>query len=110
MKSMGINWTTLNINLCQEKVFSRKLFLDFKYTVTDSEIVEMTKLLHENGVRVILKPCLTSLDGASMYRVTFPPEYECRHIEGDFLRLKKRHSRIILILTDILKDSTKGHS
>lgn len=82
MQKIGVNWTTLNINICQEKVFSRKLFLDFEYTVTDSEIIEMTKLLHENGVRVILKPCLTSLDGASMYLVSFPPEVGCRHIEG----------------------------
>ena len=82
MKNIGVNWTTLNINICQEQVFSRKLFLDFKYTVTDTEIIEMTKLLHENGVRVVLKPCLTSLDGAAMCRVDFPDETECRQIEG----------------------------
>ena len=82
MNKMGINWTTLNVNLCQEKVFSRKLFMDFEYTSTDTEIVEMTKLLHDNGVRVILKPCLTPLDGAAMHKVQFPNETDCRHIEG----------------------------
>ena len=82
MNKMGINWTTLNVNLCQEKVFSRKLFMDFEYTSTDTEIVEMTKLLHDSDVRVILKPCLTCLDGAAMHKVSFPDETDCRHIEG----------------------------
>lgn len=82
MTEIGINWTTLNINICQEKAFSRKLFLDFEYSVTDSEIIEITNLLHQNGVRVMLKPCLTSLDGAAMCRITFPDESDCRQIEG----------------------------
>jgi len=82
MKKTGVNWTTLNINLCQENVFSTKLFIDFTYTVSETEIIEMTKLLHENSVRVLLKPCFTSLDGAPMCCLKFPGENDCRQIEG----------------------------
>ena len=82
MKKMGVNWTTLNINVCQETVLTRRHFLDFKFTVTDSEIIEMTKRLHENGVRVILKPCLVCLDGAAMCRVSFPESIDCTLIQG----------------------------
>jgi len=82
MHQMGVNWTTLNINLCQETLFSTKMFLDFEYTVSDSEIIDMTKRLHENGVRVLLKPCFTSLDGAAMCCLTFPPETSFRQIQG----------------------------
>lgn len=82
MKKTGINWTTLNINLCQENIFSTKLFIDFEYTVGENEIIEMTKLLHENGVKVLLKPCFTSLDGAPMCCLNFPGENACKQIEG----------------------------
>ncbi len=82
MRKIGINWTTLNVNLCQEKVFSTKLFLDFEYSVSESEIIYMTRKLHDNGIRVILKPCFTSLDGATMGALRFPPESDFRQIEG----------------------------
>ncbi|MBQ4119641.1 MAG: hypothetical protein IJD45_04550 [Clostridia bacterium] len=82
MNKMGINWTTLNLNVCQEKFSSTKLFMDFERTSTDNEICDMTKLLHENGVRVILKPCLCSLDGAAMHKIYFPCEGDCRQIAG----------------------------
>lgn len=72
MREMGINWTTLNMNVCQEHYFSRKVFLDFEFSSSESEIIDMTKRLHDNGIRVILKPCLTPLDGAAMGCVGFP--------------------------------------
>ena len=53
MKNIGINWTTLNMNLCQESVLSRKHFLDFEFSSAESEIIEMTKRLHDNGVKEI---------------------------------------------------------
>ena len=32
MREAGINWATLNMNICQEKYFSQKLFLDFEFS------------------------------------------------------------------------------
>lgn len=82
MKEMGVNWTTLNLNVCQERVFSRKLFLDFEFSSSEAEIAETTKSLHENGVRVVLKPCLTCLDGGSMSQVNFPAKAGLSQIQG----------------------------
>lgn len=82
MKKMGINWTTLNMNFCQEKYFSRKLFLDFEFSSSESEIIEMTKRLHDNGIKVLFKPCLTSLDGAAMGCVGFPGKECLSQIQG----------------------------
>ena len=82
MKNIGINWTTLNMNLCQETVLSRKHFLDFEFSSAESEIIEMTKRLHDNGIKVILKPCMTCLDGGAMCQICFPPKEYMKHIEG----------------------------
>ena len=82
MREMGINWTTLNMNVCQEHYFSRKVFLDFEFSSSESEIIDMTKRLHDNGIRVILKPCLTPLDGAAMGCVGFPDKAGLSQIQG----------------------------
>ena len=82
MRKMGINCATLNMNVCQNRVFSRKVFLDFEFSSSESEIVEMTKRLHDNGIQVILKPCLTSLDGAAMGCVRFPRKALLSQIQG----------------------------
>jgi len=82
MAKMGVNCTTLNMNLCQEKYFSRKLFLDFEFSSSEGEITEMAKRLHDNGIMVVLKPCLTSLDGAAMGCVGFPSRDCLSQIQG----------------------------
>lgn len=82
MKEMGVNWTTLNMNICQERLFSTKLFLDFEFSSGEAELIEMTEKLHANGVHVILKPCLTCLDGAAMGSVSFPAKCNLSQIQG----------------------------
>ena len=82
MKEAGINWTTLNMNICQEKYFSRKHFLDFEFSSGELELAEMTKRLHDNGVHVMLKPCLSCLDGAAMACVGFPNKDGLSQIQG----------------------------
>lgn len=82
MRQMGINWTTLNMNICQETFYSTKLFLDFEFSSGEAELIGMTEKLHANGVRVILKPCLTCLDGAAMACVLFPAKCNLSQIQG----------------------------
>ena len=82
MKKIGINWTTLNINLCQETVLSRKHFLDFEFSSSENEIIEMTKRLHDNEIKVILKPCMTNLDGGAMTHINFPSKESMAQIQG----------------------------
>ncbi|MBQ9964852.1 MAG: hypothetical protein IJP14_07020 [Clostridia bacterium] len=80
MREMGINWVTVNANFCQEHYYSQKVFLDFEFSTGELELMEITKRLHENGIKVLFKPCLTSLDGAWMGFVKFPNVM--RQIEG----------------------------
>ena len=80
MHEMGINWTTLNMNFCQDEYYSQKVYIDFEYSTGEIELVEMTKRLHDKGIRVLFKPCLTPLDGQWMGAVKFPQIG--RQIEG----------------------------
>ena len=72
MAAAGVNWSTLNASFCQEKYSSTKVFLDFDFSSSEIELTEMVKAMHDNGIHVLLKPCLTSLDGAWMGAITFP--------------------------------------
>ncbi|MBE6591553.1 MAG: hypothetical protein E7646_05880 [Ruminococcaceae bacterium] len=82
MAKAGINWTTLNLNFCQDKYTSEKVYLDFEYSSSDYEISEMVKRLHDNGIRVLFKPCLTNLDGVWMGKVAFPSPKHSNQIAG----------------------------
>ena len=82
MRKMGINWTTINMNFCQTNYFSDKVFLDFEFSTGEIELMEIVKRLHDNGVRVLFKPCLTSLDGAWMGLVSFPEDGLMSQIQG----------------------------
>lgn len=82
MAKAGINWTTLNMNFCQDRYFSQKVYLDFLFSSGEAEILETVKRLHDNGVKVLFKPCLTCLDGAWMGFVKFPKAAGLAQIEG----------------------------
>lgn len=82
MKSTGINWTTLNMNFCQTNYYSDKVFLDFEFSTGEMELAEMVKRLHDNGIKVLFKPCLTPLDGGWMGLVKFPEKWAMSQIQG----------------------------
>lgn len=82
MKKTGINWTTLNMNFCQDRYYSDKVYLDFEYSTGEMEIFETVKRLHDNDVKVLFKPCLTPLDGAWMGKVDFPRKDQLKQIQG----------------------------
>ena len=84
MAAAGVNWTTLNANLCQETYASRKVFLDFRFSSGETELTEIMKILHDHGLRILLKPCLTPLDGAWMGSVTFPTTHQIAGVSHDY--------------------------
>lgn len=73
MKDMGVNLVTLNLNICQDRFYSTKLYLDFEYSAGETELKEITDILHDNGIMVLFKPCMTCMDGQPMCYVSFPP-------------------------------------
>ena len=81
IRESGPNWVTLNTHFCQERYSSTKVFLDFDWSSGERELVDMVKALHDEGLHVILKPCLTSLDSAWMGQVSFPWPHE-QQIQG----------------------------
>ncbi len=82
MRKSGINWTTLNMNFCQNTFYSDKVYLDFEFSTGEIELREITKRLHDNGIRVLFKPCLTALDGSWMGMVRFPTRDQQQQIQG----------------------------
>lgn len=82
MKKAGINWTTLNMNFCQTNFYSDKVFLDFEFSTGELEMSEIVKRLHDNGIKILFKPCLTSLDGSWMGLVKFPDLGGSQQIAG----------------------------
>lgn len=72
MAAAGVNFSTLNANICQESYFSRRVFLDFKFSSGEKELTDMVKAFHDHGVHPVLKPCLTPLDGTWMGSVRMP--------------------------------------
>ena len=74
IKAAGANWVTLNTHFCQEAFYSRRTFLDFDWSSGEEELSAIVKELHRQGLHVLLKPCLTTLDSSWMGRVNFPEQ------------------------------------
>ena len=81
IKAAGANWVTLNTHFCQEAFYSRRTFLDFDWSSGEEELSAIVKELHRQGLRILLKPCLTTLDSSWMGRVSFPDKDE-QQIQG----------------------------
>ncbi|MBR5314257.1 MAG: hypothetical protein IKU45_02460 [Clostridia bacterium] len=90
MADMGINWVTLNANFCMEHLASTRCFLDFEYSSTETELIEMAKRMHDAGINIMLKPCMTLLDGTWMGRVRFPADCDATQINGVRLEYWKK--------------------
>ncbi len=81
IKAAGANWVTLNTHFCQEAFYSRRTFLDFDWSSGEEELGAIVKELHRQGLHILLKPCLTTLDSSWMGRVNFPDKDE-QQIQG----------------------------
>lgn len=84
MEKMGVNWCTINMSFCQEAFYSRKVFLDFTYSTGELECAEMVQRLHEHGIHVLFKPCLTPLDSSWMGAVSFPNGHQIQSVHATY--------------------------
>ena len=84
MKAGGVNWVTLNMNFCQDAFYSRKLYLDFRFSTGELELYDLVKRFHDCGIHVLFKPCLTPLDGMWMGSVAFPHGKQIAELDVDY--------------------------
>ena len=84
MAAAGVNFSTLNANICQESFASRKLFLDFNFSSGEIELTEMIRAFRDHGIHPVLKPCLTPLDGAWMGSVVMPDTLQIAGVSHDY--------------------------
>lgn len=72
MCANGVKWVALMVTVMQQSFASTRVFSDFEFTVSDSELRRIIDRLHHLGLRVMMKPMVECLDSAWRGRITFP--------------------------------------
>ncbi len=84
MAEAGVNFSTINANICQETFYGRRVFLDFVFSSGENELADMVKAFHDNGVHPVLKLCLTPLDGTWMGSVSMPDAFQISGVSHNY--------------------------
>jgi hypothetical protein len=71
MDSLNINTVVLPVVAWQKNAQSTDIDYESKMTVNDWEVINMIDYAHKKGLRVILKPMINLLDGASRAYINF---------------------------------------
>lgn len=69
---IGINWMCLAFPVMQRGFSSTEIFFDYRYTVTDKDIIFAVNRAHEHGIKVCLKPVINCADGMWRALIDFP--------------------------------------
>lgn len=70
----GINWVCLAFPVNQKTFSSTEIYFDFRYNISDLEIIETINRFHQNNIKVCLKPMINSSDGVWRALIDFPDE------------------------------------
>ena len=68
----GCNWVTLAFMVTQQTFSSTRFGFDYRFCVTDREIILAVERLKSLGMKVCLKPILNSEDGVWRAHISFP--------------------------------------
>ena len=68
----GINWVCLAFSVKQKSYSSTEIFFDYRYNVTDLEIITAIEDFHAHNVKVCLKPMIDTADGVWRAYIGFP--------------------------------------
>lgn len=68
----GINWMCLAFAVMQKSFSSTELFFDYRYTITDKDILFAINRAHDRGIKVCLKPVVNCADGMWRAQIDFP--------------------------------------
>ena len=72
MAAMGCDWTALAFMITQPSFSSSRFGFDYRFCVTDSEIILAVNRLKSLGLKVCMKPILNCEDGVWRARISFP--------------------------------------
>lgn len=72
MAAAGVRWVALMATVAQETFHSTRLFQDFEFTPSDSELELIIARFHRHGIKVMLKPMVECLDSSWRGNISFP--------------------------------------
>ena len=68
----GINWVCLAFSVKQKSYSSTEILFDYRYNVTDLEIIAAIEDFHSHNIKVCLKPMIDTADGVWRAYINFP--------------------------------------
>lgn len=69
---LGGDWAALAFVIHQDSFSSTVIRPDYRYTVTDKDVYVAVKRLHEQGLKVCMKPMINCMDGVWRAHIAFP--------------------------------------
>lgn len=69
---VGINWMCLAFHIDQKSFSSTEIYFDYRYSITDKDIIFAINRAHDRGVKVCLKPIINCTDGMWRAYIDFP--------------------------------------
>jgi hypothetical protein len=72
MAEAGIEWVSLMVMLMQETFYSTRIYRDFTWTPSDTDLEKIIRRFQKRGIRVLLKPVIDILDSTGRCHITFP--------------------------------------
>lgn len=72
MAEAGVEWVSLLVMLMQETFYSTRIYRDFRWTPSDTDLEKIIRQFQKRGIRVLLKPIIDCLDSTWRGQITFP--------------------------------------
>ena len=73
LAALGGDWAALAFPILQDTYHSTVIRPDYRWSVTDRDLTSAIAQLHENGLKVCLKPMVNCADGVWRAYISFPP-------------------------------------
>ena len=74
LASLGGDWVALAFSVTQDSYHSTLIRPDYRYTVTDLDVIYAVHQLHDLGLKVCMKPIVNCADGVWRAMIDFPPQ------------------------------------
>ena len=85
LATLGGDWAALAFVVTQDSFCSTCIRPDYRFTVTDKDIIAAVSHLHSLGLKVCMKPMVNCMDGVWRARISFPePEWGDKDYWGEW--------------------------